>query len=213
MEKLRKILYLPVCLVIILSTFSCRDSGTSSADDNINRYDEQGRKEGPWTIYRDSTLIAQGSYDKGLQDGLWTFWYPNGVRKEEGNFENGVKTGIWCQWYRDGELMWKGEYENGERQIEHPDTKVEIKFTGDKPEDNVLIHNHRYEIRIRIENIPSSHLFVETSKGKIENGKDPDLFILETPEDTSLTLAIGYIQTFEFKDFRHLVREIEYTIR
>ena len=40
-----------------------------------------------------------------------------------------------------------------------------------------------------------------------------DRYLLHTPDDSVMTLAIGYIPDLEFRDFRNLVREIDYRIR
>jgi hypothetical protein len=42
---------------------------------------------------------------------------------------------------------------------------------------------------------------------------ESDLFILHTPSDTVLTMAIGYIPDLTFKDLRNLVREVDFKIR
>ena len=213
MHSFRIILYLGLTSGLLFTGCTSRQSDQSSAEKEINQFNKAGEKEGPWEIYQDSVLVAKGSYRDGEPDGLWTYWYPAGGLKEEGNYNHGIKTSIWSEWYQDGDLMWKGEYENGGRHIGYPDAKVEIEFIGDKPGDNVLVHDHTYKMRIRIPNIPSYNLFVETSKGSIKQGDEFDIFILETPSDTSITLAIGYIQSDEFKDFRSLVSEVQYKIR
>lgn len=213
MHALRHYLYLLLFFGLVITACSSRQSNPSSGKAGINKYNEAGKKNGPWETYQDSILVAKGSYDNGERDGFWTYWYPDGTIKAEGNYKHGVQSGIWCEWYRDGDLMWKGEYQDGKRDIGYPDATVEIKFIGEVPEDNVLIHNQTYHIQIRIPNIPSSYLFVESSRGNIIQEDESDLFILEIPQDTSLILAIGYVETFEFEDFRHLVKEIEYIIR
>ena len=54
-------------------------------------------------IYADTVLIAKGSYIDGNPDGLWTYWYENGQKKEEGNYQHGVKNGMWVEWHPDPE--------------------------------------------------------------------------------------------------------------
>jgi hypothetical protein len=206
-----------ICVLFVAGLISTgcknRRTGDSSPQEEINYTDRSGRKQGPWEIREDSTLIAKGTFKEGKPDGLWTYWYANGRMKEEGHYKQGVKNGMWVEWYPDGELMWKGEYENGKRHIGNPAAKAEINFIGEVPGDDILQQGHTYQLSIRIQNVPSGYLFVETSKGSITREDGSGLFILETPSDTMLTLAIGYIPELEFRDFRNLVTEISFKIR
>jgi hypothetical protein len=202
-------------LMIEIISLGCRSKhpdGTTSREE-INQIDRYGRKQGPWKIYTDGILIAEGSYLDGQPDGLWTYRYQNGQLKEEGRYHKGVKNGMWIEWYQDGALMWKGEWEKGKRYIGYPYEKAEIKFIGEDPPDNVLNSRSIYHLRIRIVNIPISNLFVEVNNGSITGEEESDLFILHTPSDTVLTLAIGYIPDLAFKDLRNLVKEVDFTIR
>jgi hypothetical protein len=179
----------------------------------INQIDGSGKKQGPWKIYTDSILISEGSYVDGEPDGLWTYLYENGQMKEEGNFGQGVKNGMWVEWYSDGGLMWKGEWKDGERHVAYADAKAEVTFISQDLQDSVLTHENTYRLRIRITNIPVSNLFVEVNNGSITREAEFDHFILNTSSDKILTMTIGYMPDLEFKDFRNLVREIDFRIR
>ncbi len=213
MRSIRIILYLLFVSGIISTGCKTMHSDESVFNGEINQFDRSGNKQGPWKIYEDSVLIAQGIYIKGTPDGLWTYWYPNGQLKEEGRYDHGIKTGMWVEWYEDGECMWKGEWENSKRQVAYPDAKAEIRFIGKTPGDNILTHDSTYYLNIRIQNIPVKLLFVETNSGSISRQEESDIFILNTSSDTSLTLSVGYIPDLDFKDFRNLVREFEFKIR
>ncbi len=207
-----------ILIVLLIAGYAltgCRNNPSEKnlTKDQINYTDNSGRKQGPWEIREDSILIANGIYKNGKQDGLWTYRYPDGMLKEEGHYRQGVKIGMWVEWYPDGELMWKGEYSNGKRHIGNPGVQAEIKFIGEVPQEHVLEQGHTYTLRIRIQNVPSEHLFVETNKGSIKREEGTGLYILETPEDTALTLAIGFIPELEFEHFRNLVTEIEFKIK
>lgn len=204
-----------VVWIILILTLGCRrENGPDRiSEEEISQYDERGNKQGLWEMYSDSMLIARGSYVDNQEDGLWLFWYKNGQKKKEGNFEKGQRTGIWVEWYNDGDLMWKGTYENGKRVIMYEGEKPEITFIGLESEDPVLHPDTSYRIRIRIPNIPSDHLFVEVENGMIERGDEYDYFILHSGTDSILTLAIGYIEDMEFRDFRNLIEEIPYTVK
>lgn len=204
-------------LLVIIGTifFGCNsiNQDGKKTSKEINQVNLEGQKVGLWQIYDDSVLISKGSYKDGLHDGLWTYWYNNGQKKEEGHYINGVRSGMWIQWYRDGELMWKGEWENGERIIEDQEYKAKISFIGDKPKDHVLSPDSQYHLRIRIQNIPASNLFVEVDKGEILWGGEPDLFVLNTSSDSMLTMAVGYLPDPDFGDFKNLISEINFRIR
>ncbi len=179
----------------------------------INQIDGSGKKQGPWKIYTDSILISEGSYVDGEPDGLWTYLYENGQMKEEGNFDQGVKNGMWVEWYSDGGLMWKGEWKDGKRHVGYANAKAEVTFiTGQDLQDSVLTHENLYRLRIRITNIPVGNLFVEVDNGSITREAESDHFILNTSSNKILTMTIGYMPDLEFKDFRNLVREIDFRI-
>jgi len=182
-------------------------------DKIINQYDGEKQKQGSWEIYSDTILIAEGSYIDDQQDGLWIFYYPDGQKKEEGHYSTGEKRGIWVQWYTDGEMMWKGLWENGKRKIEYTGEKSEIVFVGQNIPDQMLVHDTTYMVRIRVPNVPLSHLFVEVSNGSLIQETESDLFILKTSADSTLTMAIGYIPDLEFKDFRNLIEEIHFMVK
>lgn len=179
----------------------------------LNQLDEDGKRVGPWEIYENGTPIARGSYVEGEPDGLWTYWYPNGEMKAEGHFKQGVKTGMWVEWYEDGVVMWKGEWKDGTRQIEYAGARAEVSFPGQEDMNRVLAPDSVYHMRIRIQNIPAGNLFVEVSSGQVARENESDLFILKTPADSVITLAIGYIPDLKFKDFRNLVSEIKFNLR
>lgn len=207
---------LSVLSVLLLVSIGCKSdqSDRSKAREKINQFDRNGKKQGPWKEYSDNNLIAEGSYDDGQRDGLWIIWYKNGQKKEEGHYSGGEKQGMWTQWNEDGTLMWKGLWENGKRIIEYTGEPPEILFIGQNTTDKVLIHDTSYQVRIRVPNVPASHLYVEVSNGSIsKKEEESDLFVLNTSDDSTLIMAIGYMPDLEFKDFRNLVREIQFMVK
>ena len=204
-------------LVLILAMFFCgcnsKDQPGNETSGTLNQVNQSGERTGPWEIYADSVLISRGSYVNGKPDGLWTVWYPNGQMKEEGNYLMGVKHGMWVEWYEDGEIMWKGEWENGTRHIDNRGAGANIYFIGLENPVDALARDSEYRLRIRIQNIPSKNLFVELSSGEITQVGESDLFILKTSSDTLVTMAVGYIPDLQFRDFRNLVSEIEFTCK
>ena len=213
MYHLRILGYLLIPLMVL--SYSCT-SGKSGGNGNaleINQVNDSGKRVGPWEVYSGDVLVARGSYVNGKPDGLWTRWYSSGQMKEEGHYEQGVKSGMWVEWYEDGVVMWKGEWKDGIRQIEYQGAKAEVTLPGMEHMNGVLAPDSVYHVRIRIPNIPASNLFVEVSSGGISRETDSDLFVLNTPSDSVMTLAVGYIPDLKFRDFRNLVSEIEYQLR
>ena len=65
--------------------------------------DANGKENGYMTEYSDSgTVIAEGNYVNGLQDGDWK--YRNGEYLAEGKFTEGKEDGRWKQTYPNGKL-------------------------------------------------------------------------------------------------------------
>lgn len=205
--------YLLLVMGMISTGCSTDKQNSTEIAEVVNQLNQAGQKHGPWEIYQDSVLISRGSYLNGLPEGLWTSWYENGQMKEEGHYKEGLKTGMWVEWYDDGEIMWKGEWEDGLRQVKHLENRAKVTFIGHEHMDHVLAVDSLYRLRIRIQNIPASNLFVEVSSGEITQDEDSDIFILRTPSDSNFTMAIGYTPDLDFKDFRNLISEIDFKLK
>jgi hypothetical protein len=194
---------------------ACR-SGNDSGEQTgmvLNQVDPSGNQHGPWELYTDSLLVARGSYDHGNKEGLWTYYYPNGQMKAEGHFQKDIKSGMWIEWYPDGEIMWKGEWNHGTRTIEQKEASPRILVNGKAFAGETLSPDSTYNVQIRIPNIPVNHLFVEVDRGNISRVEESDHFILYTPADSLLTMAVGYIPDLEFRDFRNLASEYQFSIK
>lgn len=198
-----------------LLSFGCHSNNhkNNKTTSGINKVDNSGMRQGPWEIYSDGTLVARGTYVDGEPEGLWTSWYKNGQMKEEGRYIKGVRNGMWVEWYQDGNIMWKGEWENGTRQIESLGAEAEISIMGQDHPDRELVTDSLYTLKIRIQNIPASNLFVEVSNGEITRDEESGLYFLKTSTDTSFTLAVGYVPDLNFMDFRNLVSEIRFKLK
>ncbi len=209
----RTVLYLFLVIGVISTGCTSDNQKSKETSEEVNQVNKAGLKQGPWEIYEDSVIISKGSYVDGLPDGIWTSWYKSGQMKEEGHYKEGIKTGMWIEWYPDGEIMWKGLWDNGTRKIELLEKQADISFIGAKPENYIMAGDSLYRLRIRIQNVPASNLFVEVSSGEITRGDESDLFVLKTSSDTMLTIAIGYMPDLDFRDFRNLISEIDFKIR
>ena len=54
------------------------------------------------------------SYSRGVLDGRYIDWYPNGNRKLDGFAMDGEKKGLWVEWYQNGEKKEEGVWKNGQ---------------------------------------------------------------------------------------------------
>jgi hypothetical protein len=212
MYKPHQILVLLALPLIFLAGCRMDRNRATDPDSPGSAYDGTARKGGPAEIFKDSVLIASGTYRNGKKTGLWTYYYPTGHIKAEGNYHNGLKDGMWVEWYKDGDVMWKGEWDKGKRSISFPKGEPHVRFADKGIEGNVLTGDSIYTLRIRVPNVPPEYLFIEASSGTIEQGEEPDLFTYRPGDDSTMTLVIGYYPDTEFKDFRNLVSEFEYRI-
>ncbi len=62
----------------------------------------------------DSILISEGSFNKGLKDGYWKFYYIDGTIKEQGYFHNNYKSGWWQSYDNKGNLIEEASYSQDE---------------------------------------------------------------------------------------------------
>ena len=61
--------------------------------------------------------LLKGTYKNGKKDGLWTWWYENGEKKNEGTFKDGKENGLHRWWYENGQKSKEGTYKDG-KQVE-----------------------------------------------------------------------------------------------
>ena len=73
---------------------------------------------GEWHFYNEfGRLGAQGTFNsKGEKTGEWTWYYPNGNKKEVTNFTNGQPDGISKEYYSNGNLSVEQNWKGGKKQ-------------------------------------------------------------------------------------------------
>jgi antitoxin component YwqK of YwqJK toxin-antitoxin module len=90
--------------------------GTSRSGllEGITRYyDETGRLVGS-KFYKNGSLSSEGVMDeKGLQQGIWKEYYPEGEIKSQGLYENGRKIGEWKYFHQNKVIEQIGTYDKG----------------------------------------------------------------------------------------------------
>ena len=60
----------------------------------------------------DGTLLSEGSYVDGKEEGVWRDFHPNGQLAAEGHYSQGNEVGLWRYWAEDGRA--EGEESAGE---------------------------------------------------------------------------------------------------
>jgi antitoxin component YwqK of YwqJK toxin-antitoxin module len=60
-------------------------------------------------------ITGKGKKVRGIQNGTWTYYYPNGKKFSVGVFNMGRQNGIWKFWYENGFPELVREYQNGKR--------------------------------------------------------------------------------------------------
>jgi len=72
-----------------------------------------GKRHGRWLIYFQSgQLLFEINYDRGMRDGLYRQFHPNGVLSIKGLYKNGEWVGEWTEYYLSGQAESKGHYLN-----------------------------------------------------------------------------------------------------
>ncbi len=82
----------------------------------IGKY-RDGNKDGMWIGYYDEDKkdkSFEGLYKDGAEDGLHTYYFPNGLIKEVRLYKVGSKTGVWTLNQEDGSLYVKSEYKDNQ---------------------------------------------------------------------------------------------------
>lgn len=83
----------------------------------------EGREDGTWTYwYPNGERRESGTYVDGRRTGEWTQWYPNGQRRSRGGrawdqaLHASPRTGMWTYWHENGEILARGVYVKGLRE-------------------------------------------------------------------------------------------------
>ncbi len=65
---------------------------------------EDGLREGTWTYwYESGQKRLEGIYHKGQKDSLWVYWYDNGIKATEYFYDNKMLDGKIVEWHIDKE--------------------------------------------------------------------------------------------------------------
>jgi antitoxin component YwqK of YwqJK toxin-antitoxin module len=90
------------------------------------------QKDSVWKYYSyyEKHLTSIETWNKGIRDGLFAVYYPNGQIAESFLYENGSRTGPWRQYYENGKIKVEAEFKDDQRHGEFiyysPDGRPEI---------------------------------------------------------------------------------------
>jgi hypothetical protein len=122
----RSVLLAP-CLLLALAGCA-RDAeyypgGLRRADGDIGSDDAATREDGTWTWwYPNGERRESGTLDHGRRVGEWTQWYPNAQRRSQGMrmFDPAAhaspREGSWTFWYENGVVLGRGLFHAGRRE-------------------------------------------------------------------------------------------------
>lgn len=125
-------LFLPVGLI-------AGPSVIGGEQENINKVDDQGRKQGKWIVfgkdrpskgYPSDGKIEEGKYNNDRKTGTWLMYYPNGNVRTKGKFKFGRPKGDFTKFYKDGTVKQEGNFtgrsfKGGMKQY-HPNGQVSV---------------------------------------------------------------------------------------
>ena len=63
--------------------------------------------------FEDRVLLQRTTFKKGIKNGLYESFHPNGQLESKGNYKNGNLDGLYEYYYGDGQLESKVCYKNG----------------------------------------------------------------------------------------------------
>lgn len=111
-----KQLFAVITLLILIVGCTHIVTGDLLIDREGVKYQEDSKKPYSGKVYElwdTGNKKFEGSYSKGKEDGIWTWWYYGGQKMSEGTFTNGERDGIWTWWYERGMKEREETYTNG----------------------------------------------------------------------------------------------------
>lgn len=89
----------------------------SSGKIQIEANYQKGKLQGRFLCWKDSVLILEAFFDKGLRDSLWRYFYPNESLQLQAYFREGEATNTWTEFFRNGkpaiEMVFSGGFKQG----------------------------------------------------------------------------------------------------
>lgn len=71
-----------------------------------------GKREGLWKYFYDNGMLwSKGYYQDDLQHGMSSVYFRSGILRMQGEYANGENIGVWSFWNEEGELIKKVDVE------------------------------------------------------------------------------------------------------
>ena len=100
---------------MMLMLFCCLIAGFGMAQDNLNRLDKNGKKQGPWKKYENGVLVYEGQFVNDVPQGTFKYYYPNGKLKSVSEFVTGVSRVNVITYHENGNVASKGTFINQQK--------------------------------------------------------------------------------------------------
>lgn len=100
---------------LMLMLICCCICGFGMAQDNLNRVDKNGKKQGPWKKYDKGVLVYEGQFVNDVPQGTFRYYYPSGKLKSESEFVTGVSKVKVTTYHENGNLASKGFFVNQQK--------------------------------------------------------------------------------------------------
>ncbi|MBR4535131.1 MAG: hypothetical protein IKO62_00555 [Bacteroidales bacterium] len=100
---------------LILLLLCCMIAGYAMAQDNLNRVDKNGKKQGPWKKYDKGVLVYEGQFVNDVPQGTFKYYYPNGKLKSVSEFVTGVSKVNVINYHENGNVASKGTFINQQK--------------------------------------------------------------------------------------------------
>ncbi len=100
---------------LIIMLICCCICGFCMAQDNLNRVDKNGKKQGPWKKYENGVLVYEGQFVNDVPQGTFKYYFPNGKLKSVSEFVTGVSKVKVTIYHENGNVASKGVFVNQQK--------------------------------------------------------------------------------------------------
>jgi len=76
---------------------------------------DRGLENGPWTQVMEDGTRGEGPFVEGRRHGAWEYRYEGGALQERGSYDRGLREGRWVFYREDGTIYRDAEYVAGEK--------------------------------------------------------------------------------------------------
>lgn len=125
--NVKNIFVLSLCLLLAVA---------ASAQNQLNRIDAKGKKQGPWKKYENGILIYEGQFENDVPKGTFRYYFPNGKLKSVSEFVAGVSKVKVVTYHENGNVASEGVFVDQQKD-------GQWKYYSDK---NVLLSEENYKL-------------------------------------------------------------------